>query len=117
MKPETETMLMKQHFQAMKESAAKCLLAMGAEPKEGVEPCSWEGMMTMLEDVMGHGSPAQKAAAVLAAAKWTHGHLECETMSALEGAETLLATEAGDPAGKKAPAAGPVRRTPPAPTE
>lgn len=102
MKPETETTLMKQHFQDMQEDAARCLLAMGAEPKEGVEPRSWEGVMTMLEDVMGHGSPAQKAAAVLAAAKWMHGRMECETMLAREGAERLMEIEGAAPEAKRA---------------
>jgi hypothetical protein len=63
MKPETEATVMKDHFMKSKEEAVTCLRAMGAELPEGMDPCSWEGVMTMYEDVIAHGKPPQNAQA------------------------------------------------------
>lgn len=114
MKPETETAVMKAHFEKSKREAVTCLRAMGAELPDGMDPCSWEGVMTMYEDVIAHGKPAQRAAAGLAAMKWLHYHEECATYAALEAAEKVVESEMGDgdaghaePAEKKEPAKAP----------
>ena len=95
MKPETETAVMKAHFEKSKKEAVTCLRAMGAELPDGMDPCSWEGVMTMYEDVVSHGKPAQKAAAGMAAMKWLHYHEECATYAALEAAEKVVESEIG----------------------
>ena len=100
MKPETETAVMKAHFEKSKKEAVTCLRAMGAELPDGMDPCSWEGVMTMYEDVLANGKPAQKAAAGMAVMKWLHYHEECATYAALEKAEELLAAEAAAVSGK-----------------
>lgn len=96
MKPETETAVMKAHFEKSKKEAVTCLRAMGAELPDGMDPCSWEGVMTMYEDVLAHGKPPQKAAAGLAAMKWLHYHEECATYAALEAAEKVVEAEMGE---------------------
>lgn len=96
MKPETETAVMKAHFEKSKREAVTCLRAMGAELPEGMDPCSWEGVMTMYEDVLAHGKPEQKAAAGLAVMKWLHYHEECATYAALEAAAKVVESEMGE---------------------
>lgn len=103
MKPETEATIMKDHFMKSKKEAVTCLRAMGAELPDGMDPCSWEGVMTMYEDVLAHGKPAQKAAAGLAVMKWTHYHEECATYETLEKAEAVLEAEMEAPAEEPAP--------------
>lgn len=97
MKPETETAVMKAHFEKSKKEAVTCLRAMGAELPEGMDPCSWEGVMTMYEDVLAHGKPPQKAAAGMAVTKWIHYHEECMTYAAVEAAEKILESEMSVP--------------------
>lgn len=96
MKPETESAVMHDHFEKSKKEAVTCLRAMGAELPEGMDPCSWEGVMTMYEDVLAHGKPAQRAAAGLAVMKWLHYHEECATYAALEAAEKVVESEIGE---------------------
>lgn len=93
MKPETEATIMKDHFMKSKKEAVTCLRAMGAELPKDMDPCSWEGVMTMYEDVLAHGKPAQKAAAGMAVMKWMHYHEECMTYAAVEAAEKILESE------------------------
>ena len=77
-----------------REKAVGCLTAMGADPG-GKDPGTWEGVMTMLEDVFARSkSPAEKSAAVLAACMWIWGHLECEAMEELARMENAFAREA-----------------------
>ena len=97
MKPETEATIMKDHFMKSKQEAVTCLRAMGAELPEGMDPCSWEGVMTMYEDVLANGKPAQKAAAGMAVMKWMHYHEECMTYEAVEAAEKILESEMSVP--------------------
>lgn len=97
MKPETEATIMKDHFMKSKKEAVTCLRAMGAELPEGMDPCSWEGVMTMYEDVLAHGKPPQKAAAGMAVMKWMHYHEECMTYEAVEAAEKILESEMSAP--------------------
>lgn len=97
MKPETETAIMKDHFEKSKREAVTCLRAMGAELPKDMDPCSWEGVMTMYEDVLAHGRPSQKAAAGMAVMKWMHYHEECATYEALEKAEKMLESEMSAP--------------------
>ena len=97
MKPETETTTMKDHFAKGKKEAVTCLRAMGAELPEGMDPCSWEGVMTMYEDVLAHGKPPQKAAAGMAVMKWMHYREECMTYEAVEAAEKILESEMSAP--------------------
>jgi len=97
MKPETEATIMKDHFMKSKKEAVTCLRAMGAELPEGMDPCSWEGVMTMYEDVLAHGKPPQKAAAGMAVMKWIHYHEECATYAAVEAAEKILESEMSAP--------------------
>ena len=96
MKPETETAVMKAHFEKSKKEAVTCLRAMGAELPDGMDPCSWEGVMTMYEDVLANGRPEQRAAAGLAAMKWLHYHEECATYAALEAAAKVVESEMGE---------------------
>lgn len=102
MKPETETAVMKAHFEKSKKEAVTCLRAMGAELPEGMDPCSWEGVMTMYEDVIAHGKPPQKAAAGMAVTKWVHYHEECETYAAIEAAAKVVESEMGEGAAEPA---------------
>ena len=95
MKPETETAVMKAHFEKSKKEAVTCLRAMGAELPENMDPCSWEGVMTMYEDVLASGRPEQKAAAGMAVMKWIHYHEECATYEAVEAAEKVVEAETG----------------------
>lgn len=97
MKPETETAVMKAHFEKSKKEAVTCLRAMGAELPDSMDPCSWEGVMTMYEDVLANGKPAQKAAAGMAVMKWIHYHEECATYAAVEAAEKILESEMSAP--------------------
>ena len=103
MKPETEMTIMKDHFMKSKKEAVTCLRAMGAELPEGMDPCSWEGVMTMYEDILANGKPAQKAAAGMAVMKWMHYHEECMTYAAVEAAEKILESEMEAPAEEPAP--------------
>lgn len=97
MKPETETTIMKDHFMKSKKEAVTCLRAMGAELPDGMDPCSWEGVMTMYEDVLAHGKADKRAAAGMAVMKWMHYHEECETYAAVEAAEKILESEMSAP--------------------
>lgn len=90
---ETEMELKHGFYADAKKKAAMCMTAMGAKPKDGVAPDSWEGVMTMLEDVFKRGTDADKSAAVLAAAKWIWAHMECEAEKVVEGAEDMIARE------------------------
>lgn len=103
MKPETETTIMKDHFMKSKKEAVTCLRAMGAELPEGMDPYSWEGVMTMYEDVLAHGKADKRAAAGMAVMKWMHYHEECATYEALEKAERMLESEMEAPAEEPAP--------------
>ena len=96
MKPETETAVMKAHFEKSKKEAVTCLRAMGAELPDNMDPHSWEGVMTMYADVIADGTPDQKAAAGMAVMKWMHYHEECATYAALEAAEKVVESEMGD---------------------
>lgn len=111
MKPETETAVMKAHFEKSKKEAVTCLRAMGAELPDTMDPCSWEGVMTMYEDVIAHGKPPQRAAAGMAVMKWIHYHEECATYAALEAAAKVVESEMGEgdaePEEKKEPAKAP----------
>lgn len=97
MKPETEMTIMKDHFAKSKKEAVTCLRAMGAELPEGMDPCSWEGVMTMYEDVLAHGKADKRAAAGMAVMKWMHYHEECMTYAAVEAAEKILESEMSAP--------------------
>lgn len=116
MKPETEATIMKDHFTKSKKEAVTCLRAMGAELPENMDPCSWEGVMTMYEDVLAHGKPPQQAAAGMAVMKWLHYHEECATYAAVEAAEKILDSEMSAP---EEPAKAPAEQAPeePAPAE
>ena len=110
MKPETETAVMKAHFEKSKKEAVTCLRTMGAELPDGMDPCSWEGVMTMYEDVLANGRPEQRAAAGLAAMKWLHYHEECATYAALEAAAKVVESEMGEgDAGHGEPVQEPVK--------
>lgn len=116
MKPETETAVMKAHFEKSKREAVTCLRAMGAELPDNMDPCSWEGVMTMYEDVIAHGKPPQKAAAGMAVMKWIHYHEECATYAALEAAEKVVESEMGEgDAGHGEPAQEPAQEPAKAP--
>lgn len=106
MKPETETAIMKDHFEKSKKEAVTCLRAMGAELPKDMDPCSWEGVMTMYEDVLAHGKADKRAAAGMAVMKWMHYHEECMTYAAVEAAGKILESEAAAP-GEEAPAEEP----------
>lgn len=97
MKPETEMQVKKDLFMKKKREAVSCLRAMGAELPDGMDPCSWEGVMTMYHDVLANGSAEKRAAAGMAVNKWVHYHEECETMEAVAGAENILSVEMGEP--------------------
>ena len=90
---ETKKELKHGFYADSKKKAVMCMTAMGAKPKEGVEPDSWEGVMTMLEDVFKRGGYDEKAAGVLAVAKWIWAHMECEAEKVVEGAEAMVAKE------------------------
>ena len=117
MKPETEATIMKDHFEKSKKEAVTCLRAMGAELPDGMDPCSWEGVMTMYEDVLAHGKPAQKAAAGMAVMKWMHYHEECMTYAAVEAAEKILESEMSAPEEEHAEAPAEQAPVEPAPAE
>lgn len=88
-----EHMVKKQIYSGMMEKASRCLVAMGAEPGER-EPNSWDGVMTMLADVIRHGKSADDtAAAILAAMKWMWAHLEHAAMCEIKGTEELIEAE------------------------
>jgi hypothetical protein len=96
MKPETEMAVMKAHFEKSKKEAATCLRAMGAELPEGMDPCSWEGMMTMVADVFDHTKSGEKRSAAIGAfGKWIHYNEECATYAALEAAAKVVESEMG----------------------
>jgi hypothetical protein len=108
MTDETEYKIKKALFARMREKAVACLHAMGACAGDH-EPDSWEGVMTMLEDVLAHSHDATKqSAAILASEKWMHAYLECETMKEVAETAEMIAHEmaeakdagsaAGDPA-------------------
>lgn len=113
MKPETETAVMKAHFEKSKREAVTCLRAMGAELPAGMDPCSWEGMMTMVADVFDHTKSGEKRSAAIGAfGKWIHYNEECATYAALEAAEKVVESEMAEgdaepPEAKKEPAKAP----------
>ncbi len=79
-------------FARMREKAVSCLHAMGADA--GIyEPDSWEGVMTMLKGVLDGRDSGKQASAILAAAKWMHAHLECETMKEVDEASEMVERE------------------------
>lgn len=97
MKPETETAVMKAHFEKSKKEAVTCLRAMGAELPDNMDPCSWEGMMTMVADVFDHTKSGEKRSAAIGAfGKWIHYNEECETYAALEAAAKVVESEMGE---------------------
>lgn len=106
MTDETEHKVKKALFARMREKAVACLHAMGADAGM-YEPDSWEGVMTMLKGVLDGRDSAKQSSAILAAAKWMHAHLECETMKEVcETAEMIEreveAKDAGSAAGDHA---------------
>ena len=118
MKPETETAVMKAHFEKNKKEAVTCLRAMGAELPEGMDPCSWEGMMTMVADVFDHTKSGEKRSAAIGAfGKWIHYNEECATYAALEAAEKILESEMSAPEEEHAEAPAEQAPAEPAPAE
>ena len=49
--------------------------------------------MTMLKGVLDGRDSGKQASAILAAAKWMHAHLECETMKEVDEASEMVERE------------------------
>jgi len=75
-----------------KEKSVSYLTAMGADAK-GHEPCSWEGVMTMLSDVMRNQSYDKASAAIMAVSAWVWANKECEIRENMAGMDKMLAKE------------------------
>ena len=75
-----------------KEKSVSCLRAMGADSKD-FEPCSWEGVMTMLSDVMHHNTYDKASAAIMAASAWVWANKECEIRESIAQMDEMLAKE------------------------
>lgn len=75
-----------------KEKSVSCLRAMGADSKD-FEPCSWEGVMTMLSDVMRHSTYDKASAAIMAASAWVWANKECEIRESIAQMDEMLVKE------------------------
>ena len=95
MTKEMKNKLKKRFLENAKRKSVMCLRAMKADAGEH-EECSWEGVMTMLSDVMRHGSGDDKAAAVMAASTWAWAYKECEMRSEIAEMDELLAEGNGE---------------------
>ena len=95
MTKEMKNKLKKRFLENTKRKSVMCLRAMKADAGEHDE-CSWEGVMTMLSDVMHNGSSDDKAAAIMAASAWTWAHKECEMRSEIAEMDELLAEGNGE---------------------
>ncbi len=102
MTKEMKNKLKKRFLENTKRKAVMCLRAMKADAGEHDE-CSWEGVMTMLSDVMHNGSSDDKAAAVMAASSWTWAHKECEMRSEIAEMDELLAENGGEDESEQKP--------------
>ena len=89
MKKKMRHALKKEFLQNKMKKSVMCLRAMKADPGEH-EACSWEGVMTMLSDVMKHGSSDEKAAAVMSTISWLKAHDWIEMHDHLDKMEKLL---------------------------
>lgn len=92
MTKEMEHELKMKFLKETKERSVSCLRAMGADPKD-YEPCSWEGVMTMLSDVMRHKSYDDASAAIMAASAWVWANKECEIRESIAQMDELLVKE------------------------
>ena len=77
MEKEAKQKLKKRSLGMTMEKSVRCLKAMGGDPDE-FEPNSWEGVMTMLSDVLRRGTADDRAAAIMAASAWVWAYMECE---------------------------------------
>lgn len=75
-----------------KEKSVSCLRAMGADSKD-FEPCSWEGVMTMLSDVMRHSTYDKASAAIMAASAWVWANKECEIRESIAQMDEMIVKE------------------------
>jgi hypothetical protein len=70
------------------------MTAMGAKPKDGVEPNSWEGMMSMAEYVLGHRpTDGEVASTMMAVARWNAADVECGKYDAMKAAREMIERE------------------------
>ena len=91
---ETKMEIKRDYYAKAREKAAMCLTAMGAKPKDGVEPNSWEGMMSMAEFVLDHKpTAAEEAAVMMAVARWNAAELECGKYDAMKAAREMIDRE------------------------
>ena len=94
MTKETKMEIKRDYYAKVREKAAMCLTAMGAKPKDGVTPNSWEGMMSMAEYVLGHKpSDGEVASTMMAVARWNAADVECGKYDAMEAAYEMIERE------------------------
>ena len=91
---ETKMEIKRDYYAKAREKAAMCMTAMGAQPKDGVEPNSWEGIMSMAEYVLDHNPTAdEKASVMMAVARWNAAELECGKYDAMKAAREMIERE------------------------
>lgn len=90
---ETKMKVKMDFYEQSKKDAVKCLQAMDAEVEGGTDPNSWEGVMQMVSDAMQNGSADKKAAAVMAAAKWSWANCECQIHKHVAETKELIEKE------------------------
>lgn len=90
---ETKMKVKMDFYEKSMEQAVQCLMAMDAEVGEGICPNSWEGVMQMLSDVMHHGDSDDRAAAILAASKWSWAFCECAIHKHVANLGAMIAAE------------------------
>ena len=107
---ETKMEIKRDYYAKAREKAAMCLTAMGAKPKDGVGPNSWEGMMSMAGFVLDHNpTAAEEAAVMMAVSRWNAAELECGKYDAMKAAREMIdrevaaATNGGEEANGDAP--------------
>ena len=109
MTKETKLKVKKEFYERAKEQAVQCLQATKAEVEGETCPNSWEGVMQMVADVMRHGNGDDKAAAVMAASKWTWANCEIQIHEHVCSVKDMIAHEVeaaqGGTLGEDAPAA------------
>ena len=94
MTQETKMEIKRDYYAKAREKAAMCLTAMGAKPKDGVEPNSWEGMMSMAEYVLDHKpTAAEEAAVLMAVSRWNAAEVECGKYDAMKAAREMIDRE------------------------
>ena len=90
---ETKMKVKMDFYHESKKQEVMCLQAMNAKTEGDTDPNSWEGVMQMVSDTMRHGNADEKAAAVMAAAKWTWANCECQIHKHVAETKELIEKE------------------------